>query len=71
MNFALILLKLRDEEINAEKTITVKNVSYCSYEKKAWKKFQASLGFEPPALCDSQYRAHFCWVSSSRPMQLL
>ena len=37
MNFVLILFKLREEEINAEKIITVKNVTYCSYEKKAWK----------------------------------
>lgn len=53
MNFVLILFNLRDEELNAEKTITVKNVSYCSYEKRAWKNFRASLGFEPPALCDT------------------
>ena len=35
MNFVLSLFNLRDEELNAEKTITVKNVSYCSYEKRA------------------------------------
>ena len=40
MNFVLILFNPRDEELNAEKTITVKNVSYCSYEKRAWKIFR-------------------------------
>ena len=37
MNVVLILFKQRDEEINVEKIITVKNVTYCTYEKKAWK----------------------------------
>ena len=35
MNFVLILFKLQDEEINSEKIVAVKNVSYRSYEKKA------------------------------------
>lgn len=69
MNFVLILFNLRDEELNAEKTITVKNVSYCSYEKRAWKNFQASLGFEPPAFCDTRCRAHFCWIRSGQELR--
>ena len=41
MNFELILFKLRDEEMNAEKIVTVKNVSYCwSYEIKPEKIFR-------------------------------
>ena len=40
MNFVLILFKLQDEEINSEKIVAVKNVSYRSYEKKAWKIFR-------------------------------
>ena len=65
----LILFKLQDEEINAEKIITVRSVSYCSYEKRAWKNFQASLGFEPPAFCDTRCRAHFCWIRSGQELR--
>ena len=41
MNFVLILFKVQDEEMNAEKIITVENVSYrCCYEIKPEKIFR-------------------------------